>query len=449
VVAEPGLTSLGGGGFLLARTAAGEEVLFDFFADTPGKGLGEVEPQFEPITIHFVNAEQHFNIGRGSAAVPGTLQGYLHVHRRLGRLDLGEIVRPAVRLAREGVALNASQAYIVKLLAPIFTATPECRALFAPKGEILEGGDRFRNLDYGDYLERLGGDPSATFHRGPLARRIALDMAEGDGLVTEADLAGYRVAERAPLAVDYRGRRLLTNPEPAFGGVLLALELGILAKEDLRGRSRGDLDHLSMLASCFLEVDRTRENDRPDRVGFSRGTTQVSIADREGNVASMTTSNGEGSGYVIPGTGILLNNMLGEEDLHPDGFYAGRPGERVASMMAPSILVDGGRVEMALGSGGSKRIRTALLQVISDVVDFGMDLPRAVNAPRIHWNGSVLQVEPGFETEVVRALGQRWPVNLWRRLDLYFGGVHAVGPGPTGAGDPRREGCARIVDGSR
>ena len=159
---------------------------------------------------------------------------------------------------------------------------------------------------------------------------------------------------------------------------------------------------------------------------FSRGTTQISVADADGNLASMTTSNGEGSGYVVPGTGITLNNMLGEDDLHPDGFHASPPAERVASMMSPSLLLKEGRPRLVLGSGGSKRIRSAVLQVLTQVLDFDRSIEAAVWAPRVHWDGETVQVEPGYSPEAIAALRARWPVHLWPDLYVYFGGVHAV-----------------------
>jgi gamma-glutamyltranspeptidase/glutathione hydrolase len=176
------------------------------------------------------------------------------------------------------------------------------------------------------------------------------------------------------------------------------------------------------------------------------GTTHVSVSDAEGNVATMTTSNGEGCGWVIPGTGVIANNMMGEDDLHPGGFHATPAGERVSSMMAPSMVVDaGGEVRLALGSGGSKRIRTALLQVLTASIDQEVPLGDAVDAPRLHWDGQRLHAEPGWSDDALAALEARWPVERWARRDLYFGGVHAVEPGTTAAGDPRRGGATLVT----
>ncbi|MCW5213560.1 gamma-glutamyltransferase, partial [Desulfobulbus sp. TB] len=181
---------------------------------------------------------------------------------------------------------------------------------------------------------------------------------------------------------------------------------------------------------------------------FSRGTTHVSVADSMGNIASMTCSNGEGSGYFVPGTGIMLNNMMGEDDLHPDGFHAEPPGRRVGSMMSPSALLYENEIKLVFGSGGSKRIRTALSQVLTQIIDFKRDLSGTVLAPRMYWDGDeeILQIEPGFCAEAVQALQKQVNVNIWDAPDLYFGGVHAVMPGIDGIGDPRRGGSVAMVE---
>ena len=455
-VAEPALTSLGGGGFLLAHTAQGRALLFDFFVDTPGRGLraGELEPHFLPVTVRFPASEQVFNVGMGSVAVPGALKGYLHAHRRLGRLPLPEVLAPAIRLARDGVTVNAKQAYFLGLLTPIMTLTAAGQALFAPEGRYAREGEVLRNPDLAAFLDTLPRGGEREFYEGGLAERIARDMREGAGLLTAADLAAYRVIEREPLPVDYRGYRLLTNPPPAFGGSLVALTLRLMEAREMADLGFGSAAHLALLVAAMREVDRRRAEgyrspadigppdvlDSLERVRVaSGGTTHVSVSDAEGNAASMTTSNGEGSGCFAAETGIMLNNMMGEDDLHPEGFHVSPPGMRVASMMAPSLLLAGDRVRLVLGSGGSKRIRSAM-------VDFGFGPHAAVEAPRLHWDGECAQVEPGFADRTLNELAERWPLNRWTVRDLYFGGVHAVAPDGEGAGDPRRGGCAVVVD---
>jgi len=455
-VAEQTLTSLGGGGFLLARTRQGEEILFDFFTDTPGRGLDNsaLEPHFFPVTIHFPGSDQDFNIGLGSVAVPGNLKGFLHVHERLGRLALEEILQPAIRLAGEGLELNDWQGYFLNLLEPIVTHSPVGRKLYTINGVCAKQGDHITNPELADFLSQLPEDRGASFYSGELARTIDYDMRKGKGLLTGEDLASYRVIERSPLAIGYRDYIFLTNPAPSMGGSLIGLALSLLETQDMSGIAYHSGAHVLQTAKLMTEVERLREKGvnatSMERSGqiirqFSRGTTHISIADAEGNVASMTCSNGEGSGYFVPGTGIMLNNMMGEDDLHPEGFHASPPGQRVSSMMSPSLLLKDDAVAMVIGSGGSKRIRTAITQVVSAIVDFGIPVQQAVEAPRIHWDGAIMQVEPGLPGEALAALQKHWPVNSWSTLDVYFGGVHTVIPNTAGGGDPRRGGSVREI----
>ena len=447
-VAEPTLTSLAGGGFLLARTPAGEEVLFDFFVDTPGRGrrADDRDLDFEEVMVQFSGAAQGFNVGLGSVAVPGCLAGWLHAHRRLGRVELEVVTAPARRLAAQGVEVNEQQGYVLRILEPILTRSPESADLAAPDGRLLAPGDRYLNPALAAFLESLD---ERGFAVPGLATAVEAAMDDGGGLLTAADLTGYQVIEREPLEVRWRGHRLLTNPPPAFGGELVAL--GLLELEDRPGwpADAGTAAHAIALAESMIATDEVRaaglvgEELRRRSTG---GTTHVSVADAEGGAASMTTSNGEGSGWLLPGTGVMANNMMGEDDLHPGGFHVTAPGERVASMMAPSLVVDAdGVVRLAVGSGGSKRIRTALAQVVAAVVDQQRPLVDAVDAPRIHWDGAQLHVEPGWTEAVVDELAARWPLTQWPQRDLYFGGVQAVIPGQQAAADPRRGGAAQVL----
>jgi gamma-glutamyltranspeptidase / glutathione hydrolase len=472
-VVEPCLSSLGGGGFLLARTASGEEVVFDFFVDTPGRGLPDAAaPALTAVTLRFGAANQVFHVGHGSVAVPGCLPGYLHAHRRLGRLDLEQVVAPARRLADEGVRLGTEQTAVVHLLEPILTLTEEGRKRFTPGGRRLEPDDRVSNHRLAAFLEEIGAGRAHGFADPSLAATIEARMASGGGLLTAADLAAYRVVERTPLQVDYRGVRLLTNPPPSFGGRLIAQGLGLLARE--RAAPFGSGPRLARLADVFDEVMRHHttadastavdahpgvpDGGRGDAVRGRptsvKGTTHVSICDDEGNLAAMTTSNGSCSGVMLGDTGVMGNNIMGEEDLQPhlrdreaDGQVREHPepGVRVGSMMAPSLLLDGDRPPVVLGSGGSERIRTAMTQVIVDLVDHGMSLEEAVLAPRIHWDGSTVQVEPGFAADATAHLARRRPTNVWAVSDLYFGGVHAVSPDGACVGDPRRGGSTGVL----
>ncbi len=466
-IAEQTLTSLGGGGFLLARTAVhpAREIFFDFFVDTPGRGLeGEVEPHFFPVTVDFGGSTQVFNIGLGSVAVPGILKGLLHVHKRLGRMDLAEVLQPAIEQAR-GHELNEFQASFLGLLKPIMTMTEYGRNLYAPGGRYCQVHDTLVNNDMADFLENLPEDRGESFYRGEIARQIDADMRAGQGLLTYEDLAGYEVVERNPLRVRFRKYTMLTSPPPSLGGSLIGLSLALLGAMEPADRVNSR-EYLLRTMGLMREVEALREQGihdpeslaaflREGRVDesvkrirlFSRGTTHISICDREGNMASMTCSNGEGSGYFAPGTGIMLNNMMGEDDLHPEGFHSAPAGERVGSMMSPSVLLEGDTPRLVLGSGGSKRIRTAITQVLTRIIDYGLSPEEAVSSPRLHWDGEVLQMEPGFAEEGIAALKRHVPVNVWQEQSMYFGGVHVVVPGREGAGDARRGGSVVVVEG--
>lgn len=466
-VAEPALTSLGGGGFLVGHSEKkGEDLFFDFFVDTPGRGRESeiTDHDFFPITVDFSGSSQDFNIGMASVAVPGTLKGLLHIHKRLGRMDLQEVMRPA-REAAVRHSISEHTAHFLNLLYPIMTLTKRGRRIYKPEGKYLGAGDNLENPEMAEFLNQLAGEGADSFYFGEIAGKIDREMRQGGGLLTAGDLAAYQVKERAPLAVAYRDHLFLTAPEPSMGGTLIGLSLSLMAGQAGNGHGWGSGSHLLDTVGLMKEVEKLREAgitspealrqylqnqtlmaESMDNVRlFSRGTTHISVADSKGNCAGMTCSNGEGAGYFAPGSGVMLNNMMGEDDLHPEGFHCDEPGTRVRSMMSPSLLLKNNRVELVIGSGGSKRIRTAISQVLHQVVDFNRELQQAVDAPRLYLDGDCLQLEPGFDQAAVKAVQDSVPVNLWSQKDVYFGGVHAVIPGLAGAGDPRRGGSVVTV----
>jgi gamma-glutamyltranspeptidase/glutathione hydrolase len=431
-VVEPCLTSLAGGGFLQARTAAGEEVLFDFFVAVPG--LGAARPHdpvaLVPVPIHFDAAVQVFHVGPASVATPGVLAGYRHVHERLGRLPLATVVAPAVRLARDGVVVNRFFAQLVRLLEPVLLLDDAGRGLFTDGSRPLREGDHFRNPALAGFLHEIGAGAVTGF-----------DASDLGGEVTAADLASYRVVERAPLRVPYRRAEVLTNPLPSFGGTLVAHALDALAAAGPPAGRHDPAQVCAVAEALIAQADRRAELGR----GATRGTTHLSVCDAAGNVAAMTTSNGSCSGVFAGDTGVQLNNVMGEEDLHPAGFGALAPGTRIGSMMAPTIVVRPGHGPAAFGSGGSERIRSTIAQLVVDLVDHELSLAGSVAEPRLHWDGERLQVEPGFGAEAVAALWRRWEVNEWTVRDLYFGGAHGVQWPGEAVGDPRRGGCGMVV----
>ena len=462
--AEPTMASLGGAGFVLARTSSGEEILFDFIARAPGLGLSELpadgERHFYPVDIFFGDVLQEFTIGRASAAVPGTLKGLVHVHRRLGRLPLAEVVAPAIAAARGGMRVTRFGTDSLQLMYPVLRDSPAGTDLYLENGEVLAPGTLHRNPDLADFLEALPRDPRG-FYGGDFAAAVERDMLEGGGLMTREDLARYEVVERRPLSIEYRGRRVLANPPPALGGTLMTLRLLLQGETDLRSCVWGSRAHVRCAARALERAVRLRAGEAAARdpaqarlleavhtpsIHAVQGTTHLNASDAEGNVAALSMSNGSGSSYFLPGTGIHFNNMMGEVDLHPAGLDAGEPGDRVASMMSPALLLEGDQVLAALGTGGSNRIPSAVSQVVSSLLDFDLSPDEAANFPRMHFDGERLQVEPGFPEEALAALREEWDVSLWSRQNLYFGGVHVVAPraGRVGA-DRRREGHGIVV----
>ena len=468
-VAEPVLTSLGGGGFLTARTSAGETRVYDFFVQTPRRKRPLDEIALFPVVADFGTAQQEFHIGLGALATPGTVRGLFDVHRDLGTVPMGRIVEPAVAAARDGLCINRLQAYIFGIVAPIYLATPGARALYAsPQGQqrLYGEGEQMRQPELADALELLAMEGDRLFYEGEMAGALTALCDQQGGQLGAEDLAGYRTQRRAPLLRDYRDARLYLNPPPSSGGLLIAFALAVLAAQDLGASAFGAPEHLLTLARVMEQTNLARRSGPADahllhhdwvarhlqamqgRPLATRGTTHISVLDTLGNAASLTLSNGEGCGHVLPGTGIMLNNMLGEEDLNPEGFHRWPEDVRVSSMMAPTLAEHRGRL-IALGSGGSNRLRTAILQTLSNLVDFGMSPEAAVAAPRIHLERDKVSIEPGFAPESIRQLTSQWPDHqCWDEPNLFFGGTHTVaydGRHFTGAGDPRRGGALRIL----
>ena len=346
-------------------------------------------------------------------------------------------------------------------------STPEAAAIYAPGGRLLAEGETIRLPELGDLLDRLGAEGPAFLYMGDVAATVSDWVLERGGLLTRRDLAAYEVVERRPVSVRYRGREVLTNPPPSSGGILIADALGILERleephdpyviaEVIASTNRArDAEFLEGLATeGYLE--RFLAKDALDSVATEvrerlGNTTHIAVMDAEGACASVTCSNGSCSGVIVPGTGVHLNNMLGEQDLNPLGYHRHEPGVRVPSMMAPTVVLREGRPEVALGSAGSNRIRSAILQTILGVVDHGLPAQEAVSSSRLHVEGREVEAEPGVDPVALDRLERGgWTVRRWAERNLFFGGVQAVARNPetgelTGGGDPRRGGVARVV----
>ncbi len=468
---EPLLTGLGAGGYMLVvepgSGSGGRAIVLDFFIEAPGRGADiAARAELVPISVSFGDAIQVFNIGPASVGTFGIPAGVCEASSRFGRIPLADLVAPAARLARDGVELNVPQAYVIEILAGIVTSTPECSALFAPDGRVVGPGDVVRQPELADALERLAAEGPAPFYTGDIAAAIAEWLASRGGIVTAQDLARYAVVDREPIRASYRGREVLTNPPPSAGGILIAHALALLDEETGSRHPTREPGHLAGSPSLGRVVDtmeRTQSERTPefleglDDPEFVRrflarrsplgSTTHVAVLDRDGWACSVTCSNGSCSGVVVPGTGVHLNNMLGEQDLNPLGFHRHPPGRRMPSMMSPTAVLRDGAPELVLGSAGSNRIRSAILQTIIRVVDEGLAAGQAVEAPRVHFEDGVVYAEPGIDTAPLERAGRA--IARFRELNLFFGGVQAAardGHGRfSGGGDPRRGGAAIVV----
>lgn len=441
-----------------------ESFLIDFFVAAPGKDGNERGVDLVPVSVHFdADTVQTFYVGPASCGVPGTAAGLEHGLARFGTAPLADLVGAGVRLAREGAPVNAEQAYILEILWPIHERLEGTRQLYAPEGRPLGENDVFRFGELAEALERFGAEGAEPFYRGEVAAALSGFVGAHGGTLGPSDLASYEAIERVPVHAPFRGAEVLTNPPPSSGGILIAYTLGLLerlgersgpeqlvaatdAANHVRGEEFAEALYGGDLAATLLDPERL-DLRAGDLLG---STTHIAVLDGEGLCASVTCSNGSGSGVLVPGTGVILNNMLGEEDLNPLGFHAIAPGRRVPSMMAPTVVLRDGEIELGLGSAGSNRIRSAIVQTVVRAVEQGMGAGDAVRAPRLHSEAGVVQAEPGIdEAALARIEARGVPVFRRPRANLFFGGVQAVARDRatgalSGGGDPRRGGSVAV-----
>ena len=478
-VAESTLTGPGAGGFMLVHRARDRTTrVLDHFVTVPGLGLGRREvAEMESVDVAFTpESSQAFRIGAASCAVPGAAAGLGEAHRLFGTLPWTTLLEPAIRHAREGIVLTKSQAYLHAILDLILRHTGEGRAIYGRNGDRLVAGDRLVMTDLAGTLERLAEHGAADLYRGELARALAAHIRDGGGAITERDLAEYRVIRRRPVRARFLGHDFESNPPPSAGGVLIGLGVRLLDRlgpagppgsaeaiaqlveimreqDGARGRAfarglyRGGLASRVLDPRAVAATMRRLRGRLPDAVA---GTTHIAVVDGRGNAASLTASTGSGSGVVVPGTGIQLNNMLGEFDLAATG-HVPKPGVRFTSGMAPSLVLRDRRPRLVVGSAGSLRLRGAIFQIVVNVVARGMGVEEAIDRPRVHLDGDDVHFEGGNDPdELARLEAWGYPLVRWRRRNLYFGGAAGVEFREDGslaaAGDARRGGHGVVIE---
>jgi gamma-glutamyltranspeptidase/glutathione hydrolase len=410
-VSETVMTGLLGGGHAIHWDGA-EASNLDCFVDVPSaEGAAPVE-----LRVPFGEELVHYAVGPGTCAVPGLPRGLGALHTRFGRLPWTRLVEPALRLAREGVTMPPAHAACLAMLGPVFTMQPDGARIYAPSGRLLEAGDPLAQPGLVAALELLAAEGAESVYTGSIA---ALLVAVDGVPVTSDDLARYAARWQAPVDVEWLGREVLTRAG------------------------------LSRVRETLLRLPRLRELDPSQRVHALLGslvdadgdghTTNLVTADAGGNACVLTSSLGLGTGDFLPGLDLQLNSMLGEVDLVRAPL---RPGSRMASMMAPTLVLDGDGLELAIGSAGGTRLRTALVGVAAGILDEGLDVVAAVERPRFHRAGDVVNAEPGVDERALEQLAASGlQVRRWPGRHHYFGGVSLIGT--TGvAGDPRRSGHA-------
>ncbi len=485
-IAESTLSTLGGSGFATLYEASERRcLLLDFFSVMPHGKVGRTDLDFHQVVCGYgsAGAEEKVYVGRASSAVPGNPIGLLELHKKRGRMPLSEVVYPAVEACRKGIELTCEQAKNNLSYRSVVRRTEEMRRFYMEGDDMRPAGSRMVLPELGDTIEALAVEGERFFREGELGRRLVEDHREKGGLITRRDLMEYKVELREPLTFERQGRVYFTNPPPSLGGSLLRISCLLADKVGLIGLPFLSGTELERLAEVmrWTELMRKEKNDDAralasvgdeeitslaDRLTISLGvsaserpiasslkispsTTHISVMDGKGNAVALTTSPGYLAGYFVPGTGMSMNNMLGEPDLNPRGFHRAEPGSRVVSMMSPTLIFEQGRPVMAIGSGGGSRLRGAIFQTMLRFWGNGLPLDKAVESPRIHLADEVLHVEPGVPGNAIAWLEERgFCVNRFELPDLYFGGTHTVCSMKgyfVGAGDPRREGTALVV----
>ncbi len=454
-VTHPAAGNLGGGGFMLVRFADGRTTFLDFRERAPARASRDMYLDKDG------NPTRDSTVGYRAAGVPGTVAGLAQAHRKWGKRPWAELVTPAVELAAKGFPVSKGLAGSLRRAEGLLGRFPESKRIFLRGGRFFDPGDTLAQPELARTLDRIRRHGARDFYHGETARLLAADMERNGGLITMADLADYRVVERRPLAGSYRGYRIVSAPPPSSGGIGLLQMLGVLEESGYEKSGAGSAAAYHYMAEAMRRyfADRAKHLGDPDFVDVpvrgllhrsyianlrrtitpgratpssevhagempaseSNETTHYSIVDPEGNAVAVTyTLNaGYGCGVTAAGLGFLLNNEMDDFSAKP-GFpnYFGlvqgeanaiQPRKRPLSSMTPTIVLRDGRLYMVAGSPGGPTIINTVLQVIVNVLDFGMNIQEATDFPRIHhqWLPDELRVERRLPPEAAADLASR------------------------------------------
>ena len=463
---DPGVIAPSAGGFLTIWPGDGEPVVIDAYAEMPGRGLPK--ERFgrggREVWLEY-GGGMHTIVGPGSVAVPGALAGFGLAIDRYGTMPWREILQPAIAASRDGFLVSGAAAeYLAYTHDAIFGWSPESYAVVHHEdGTPVGQGDVIRMPDLADTFSALAEEGPRLLYLGELGSQTVDAVQEGGGILTSEDLAAYRPIVRDPVIVDLDSWAVATNPPPAVGGSCLAAMLLLVQDHPFDAWSEAEVRTLVGVQRAVLgyrgrrldphDSDRAAEADallEMARLGDLPGimaapsTVHTSAVDSEGCACSVTVSAGYGSGLMTPGTGFWLNNLLGEVELHPEGFHGVPPGTRLVSNMAPTVARGGNGSVLAIGSPGADRITTAISSVLLNFIHLGMSLREAVAYPRVHaevfHDVPTVACEPGLPVPSFDDL----EIRQFPDISMYFGGVQAAlwdpAAGHFEAADPRRAG---------
>ena len=493
-VTHPEAGNIGGGGFMVIRLASGKETTIDYREKAPARATRDMFLDGQGNAVN-----DRSRSGPLSCGVPGSVAGLALAEREYGKLTLAKVMAPAIALARDGFLVSRSLADSFRRAQPRLSKFPaSLKAFYRDDGSPLREGDRLVQPDLARTLSLIASGGPRAFYRGAIADLVAREMAASGGLITKADLAAYRPAERAAVTGTYHGYRVVSMPPPSSGGVGLLELLNILEPYPVSeyGANSARTMHVMIEAERRVYADRAQWLGDPDffkvpvtglisktyagrlrasidlshatpsadvRAGTPRDfepteTTHYSVVDADGSAVSTTTTlnGGFGNAEVVAGAGFLLNNEMDDFSARPNspnmfGLVGGEanavaPGKRMLSSMTPTIVTRDGRTVLVLGSPGGSQIITTVLQVLLDVVDFKMNVQEAVDAPRFHhqWTPDVVEIEKDrFAPDVLNALGA---LGHTTKVAKPMGEVYAIAVDPAsgerwGASDPRADGA--------
>ena len=460
---EPGVCALGGSAFITIWQQGKDPVTIDGNVAVPGAGLAASQRGggAESVSMAYGGGIETL-VGPGSVAVPGSLAALEKAWQQFGVASWRSIFEPSIRATREGFALSSACHYYLGFSGDCIYGRSDDgqRALHDGNGELLAVGSNVQIPHLSETLAAIANEGAALFYEGEIGQRIAEHCLNGGGMLTQDDLSSYRAIARKPLQTEIGGWTIATNPPPAVGGAVLSAML--LACKSLSATQRGEAALQQIIASqraCLdfrkqrLDLAQSVSDEAAELIDAARSgrllsrwtsasTVHTSVVDSEGTGCAITASSGYGSGEMPAGTGLWLNNCLGEIELNRRGLDAGPVGSRLPSNMAPSIARRG-RSVLAVGSPGADRITTALQQFLINHLLFEMPLEEAIAYPRVHVDTSSdavrLMAEPGLDLPTTDL-----PLSVFPQLMMYFGGVAAAAYDPavglSSAADPRREG---------